>query len=74
MEMTVCGGLVAVVSNWINEDYVDGAGWEGRDLVRGMGTVTGEEKAEGRKLKGRVRPPVEIPRDEDQKAMLEEGF
>ena len=74
MEMTVCGGLVAVVSNWINEDYVVGTGWEGRDLVREMGTVTEEEKAEGRKLKGRVRPPVEIPRDEDRKAMLDEGF
>ena len=54
-EMTRHGALMAVVRNWGRAGYAKAMGWEREDIVRAMGTVSKEELAEARRLKGRTR-------------------
>ncbi|MHB8351715.1 MAG: hypothetical protein ACYDFT_03350 [Thermoplasmata archaeon] len=72
-EMTRHGALMAVVGNWGRAGYAKAMGWEKEDLVRAMGTVTREEMAAARQLKGRTfRCRSDVRRARHRDPMLRE--
>lgn len=71
--MTRHGALKAVVLNWRREGYARAMGWERRDFVQAMETVSKEELAEARERAGKTsRRRSDVRKEGHREPMLRE--